>query len=428
MIFFRQHWLLAVVVTVVLASTEILSSCFIAAFAPNVKSNLPIPVQRSSFSNCQFCSSSRSRVSLLATREHSADLAPAVTDDDDSSKQLLAAALDDDISAAQALLAKISSMREQQMSQEDINEFIDNLLAQGPDRSLPFWTRSKRLAKFSRRARLASLRRTLDLTTPPSSENSNEKEDNKESQQQRRRRAFASLLRSIGNGDVETDARPIIVEIEKKSKMDQVGGASDLRKRIPEGLETPEYEIIAQKGSVEIRRYKPYTVCTVSMNKPRPKDASKTDANIQQPEMSGASSFGALAGYLFGKNDQSTAMKMTTPVFQAPTGDDTEEMQMQFVLPSQHWNDESTAPKPLDGSGVNLRRQEEEIRAVAMFGGYASKKEVDRRRNELLTGIAQNPEWKAVTGKTTLAQYNDPFTVPWKRLNEISVVVEKRNK
>ena len=50
------------------------------------------------------------------------------------------------------------------------------------------------------------------------------------------------------------------------------------------------------------------------MSKPR-EDPSKTDAEIANPQLKGASGFGALAGYLFGKNEHATAMKMTTPVF-----------------------------------------------------------------------------------------------------------------
>lgn len=429
----RQNLCLAVMVVASVVLSP--SSCFtVDAFTSRITTpRLPIAVLADKgFSyRTPYTSSVGYGLFLSATEDASSAEAagPVVIDEDsDDPRGQLAASLEDEPAAAQALLAKISSMREQQASQQEINNFLDNLLETGPDSSLPFWTRSKRLAKYSRRARLASLRRTLDMTTPPPSENSsNDKEESQESQQQRRRRALTSLLRSIASGDVAPETRPIILAVEKNARMAMIGDASDLRKRIPEGLETPQYETLAQKGSVEIRRYKPYSVCAVSMNKPRPQDASKTDAKVQMPEMGGASSFGALAGYLFGKNKQSTAMKMTTPVFTAPTAD-TGETQMQFVLPSQYWDDESVAPQPLDGSGVNLIRQKEEIRAVAMFGGYASKKEVDRRKKELLEGLSQNKDWKAVNEQVATAQYNDPFTVPWKRLNEVSVAVEPRTR
>jgi hypothetical protein len=328
--------------------------------------------------------------------------------------------------AAAELVSELNLMKGNGISREAIDEFLDYLLSSGPDAGLPLWTRSKRLARFSRRARMASLRRTLDLTTPPPSESSNEKEDSLKSQQQRRRRALTSLLRTLSNEDTNEPKVPAIVAIEKKARQAMLADAADLRSRLPEGLETPKYDILATRGtsqgSIEIRRYEPYSVCAVSMSKPRPVDTSKTDATLQMPEMGGASSFGALAGYLFGKNSKSSAMKMTTPVFTAP-GSDAEEKQMQFVLPSEYWDDEKTAPQPLSGSGVTLRRTDAEERAVIMFGGYASKKEVDKRKKELTAALGKDREWKATNKDIAIAQYNDPFTVPWRRLNEVSVSV-----
>jgi hypothetical protein len=328
--------------------------------------------------------------------------------------------------AAAELVSELNLMRGNGTPREVIDEFLDYLLSSGPDTGLPLWTRSKRLARFSRRARMASLRRTLDLTTPPPSESSTEKEDSLKSQQQRRRRALTSLVRTLSDEESNEPKVPAIVVIEKKARQAMLADAADLRSRLPEGLETPKYDILASRGtsqgSVEIRRYEPYSVCAVSMSKPRPGDASKTDATLQMPEMGGASSFGALAGYLFGKNDKSTAMKMTTPVFTAP-GSEAEEKQMQFVLPSEYWNDEKAAPQPLSGSGVTLQRTGAEERAVIMFGGYASKNEVNKRKKELTAALAKDREWKASKEDIAVAQYNDPFTVPWRRLNEVSVPV-----
>ena len=155
-------------------------------------------------------------------------------------------------------------------------------------------------------------------------------------------------------------------------------------------------------------------------------ESTKTDAKVQAPELSGASSFGALAGYLFGKNDKSTAMKMTTPVLTSPRAD--AEKQMEFVLPSQYWDSDNltTAPKPLSGSGVTLQQKESEERAVLMFGGYASEKEVARRKYELEKALSKDAEWKALEEEVTVAQYNDPFTVPWRRLNEVSIRVVRK--
>merc|ERR1712071_359213 len=190
--------------------------------------------------------------------------------------------------------------------------------------------------------------------------------------------------------------------------------------------------------------YDPFTLCSVSMAKQQRPPQEKTDQAISNPQLSGASSFGALAGYLFGKNDQTTAMKMTTPVFTTTTTDNVDKQQnqrdMSFVLPSVYWGEDgtNTCPQLLEGSGVTLIRQDKQVKAVLMFGGFATRKEVEKRERELMDGLQQDKDWTtrstnnndaAATEPSslpvlfTLAQYNDPFTPPWKRRNEVSVPV-----
>jgi hypothetical protein len=275
-------------------------------------------------------------------------------------------------SAAADLLSEISVMRSSGVDQVVMDSFLNNLLSKGPDRKLPVWARLRSLARFSKRARLVSLRRALDLSTPPPNESDNESGDDLASQQRRRRRALFSLLQYLSNeAEEESMKGPAIVQLERKAK-----GAKtltgDLRLRLPEGLETPKYDVVVKRSSgYEVRRYDPFSVCSVGMEKTRPADAYKTDATVSDPKMGGARSFGALAGYLFGKNQQETAMKMTTPVLSSGQGS---ERKMSFILPSDYWKDGSLqlAPKPMDGSGVDLEVNMGGERAVVMFGGYAS--------------------------------------------------------
>jgi hypothetical protein len=217
-----------------------------------------------------------------------------------NSLHLLNEAIGFNASAASSLLSEISQMREKnKMPREVENDLLSNLLAGGPDAPLPFWSRSKRLARFSRRARMGSLRRTLDMTTPPPSESA---QDSIEQSAQRRRRTLVTLLRSLSAETSSVDSKvPAIVSLERKAIQASKEDAESLRGRLPEGLETPNYEIIANRDSsrrqVEFRHYEPYFVYAVAMNKPRPAESIKTDAELQMPEMSGASSFGALAGH-----------------------------------------------------------------------------------------------------------------------------------
>ncbi|KAG7359836.1 SOUL heme-binding domain containing protein [Nitzschia inconspicua] len=342
--------------------------------------------------------------------------------------------------ATKASLAILSALQEFRAPAQEQEHVLNRLLEDGPDASLPFWARFRPLAKFSRRARMYSLRRALDIVSPPVSSNSLTNEN----VLARRRRALISLLRSLSTEELEEGGRPAIVVLEKKARQASTDSGTDLISRRPQDLETPDYEVLAtgdellgkKKGlSIEIRRYKPYSVCSVPMNKPRPDDSTKTDAKLRAPELKGASSFGALAGYLFGKNQQSTAMKMTTPVFTTglpeEVGEGTENYgrEMQFVLPSEYWGDENLqkAPAPLDGSGVILRNNESEDRAVLMFSGYASTKSSRERLHQLLSSLsAKDSKWKVIPNTERIAQYNDPFTPPWRRLNEVSVQVEAR--
>ncbi len=61
-----------------------------------------------------------------------------------------------------------------------------------------------------------------------------------------------------------------------------------------------------------------------------------------------------------------------------------------------------------------------------MFGEYASKKEVQKRKKDLKAALAKYPEWKASEEEATVARYDDPFTVPWLLSNEVSVKVVRK--
>jgi SOUL heme-binding protein len=367
-----------------------------------------------------------------------------------------------------------------------VDDVLDQLLARGPDRTRvgsPSSSSSSGLrsiavgmynmavrrpvarllpARFSRRARMASLRRALDYSTPPPNEdaesesNDKQQEDSSGDAQRRRRRALVTLLRTLSrpvdseNDDGHDDSYRggvAIRYVERKAVRESKGRQQadvDLTLRRPKGLETPQYKVVSvltHKGiKVEIRSYEPYSVCTVSMVQPRPINASATDAQVNDPTTSGARAFGALAGYLFGKNRQQRAMSMTTPVISQPprnimqqqaSGKVEDGKVMSFVLPSQYWTREglATAPEPLEGSGVTLEYVEGGCRAVLMYGGYASQVETSKRKSTLRSVLTNSEEWEAVPDEPiALAQYNDPFTPPWKRVNEVSVAARLKSK
>ncbi|CAE7395714.1 unnamed protein product [Symbiodinium pilosum] len=115
-------------------------------------------------------------------------------------------------------------------------------------------------------------------------------------------------------------------------------------------------------------------------------------------------------------------MAMTTPVqMDKSTGT------MSFIMPSKYWGDGlAEAPPPAEDAGVALQARDGEQVAVSTFGGYAVGSVVARKTDELLASVAQSEDWELVENTTRLLQYNDPFTVPWKRRNEVSVPVRRR--
>lgn len=349
-------------------------------------------------------------------------------------------------SKSTSLFDELTEIRESG-SQDDVEAFLNTILAiidnendQQEVQTLPWWTKFRFTARVSKRARIASLCRVLDFSTPTVEETESLGND-EDAKKRRRRRALLVLLRSLAGTQVddedEGDAvskgkkknRPIY-KIEKAAKNDMKNSISfkDIESRLPPGLESPKYEVIVRrpnvKGGYEIREYEPFSVCSVPMKKPRP-DGENTDQKLQNPQLAGASSFGALAGYLFGKNEEQKAMKMTTPVF---TQGNDESKEMSFVLPSDYWSDEgiTKAPTPLQQSLVTVKRNDGGFRAATMFGGFASKKDIEAKKELLLKGLDSDKEWVAIKRDVTIAQYNDPFTPPWKRRNEVSVAVKKR--
>ena len=384
----------------------------------------------------------------------SAETATSYTDNADTTNSNASLLLLEDalrpnnVDASQKILNELAQMR-QNNQQVEAEQYLDDLLKAIDANTQAIWTRLPTMTRFSRRARLASLARALELSTPPSDdeEENDGAANDAESEGRRRRRALAVLIRTLSKENEEQQsaaggtstkgkfARPVIRSIERAARSGAKESATlaDMDKRIPAGLETPKYDVLVRnlKSGYEIRQYQPYSLATVGMSsKIKANDASrtKTDRKVSQPTLSGASSFGALAGYLFGKISEQTSMAMTSPVFTTNAGGDSKEGQreMSFVMPSDYWAEDgvTTAPQPLDGSGVTLQRNEGGTRAVVMFGGFASKADIAKRKEQLLKGVEADKDYGVKEGSTvTLAQYNDPFTPGWKRRNEVSIDV-----
>ena len=345
---------------------------------------------------------------------------------DDSTTQSPVLLLDDVLKGNSTAASDVVDLLMQVRGSPKMEEYLKEMLP--PDSSYPIWTKLPLVSRISRRARQRKLNKLLELSTPESSEGE-DVADTEESKQRRKRSALSVLIRTIANNN-ESSNNDISYMLSMAKKDAKVGYVTEeeLLKRTPDGLETPKYDVLSsKKGGYQIRRYEQFSVCSVTMNEIKQSGSDKESATkLSNPQLSGATSFGALAGYLFGKNEEETAMKMTTPVLSQGEGSD---RTMSFVLPSDYWQEKDKAPTPLSDSSVKVSSVDGCDRAVIAFSGFGRKSDKESRSIKLREMVEADKDWDAVDGAPiVLANYNDPFTPPWKRRNEVSIQVQSSSR
>lgn len=199
----------------------------------------------------------------------------------------------------------------------------------------------------------------------------------------------------------------------------------------PRGLETPPYELVCKipgptlagrTQMIELRRYAPYTVASQQMG-------SGSSADSVFGTSDGGAGFNVLASYLFGGNDSSESMAMTMPVEIALGADGATPAppRMSFVLPERNAD---APPAPVAGSSVEITKRPSRLVAVLPFPGIVTDDEVARQRQAVVSALAEAtaPCYAPVEPlQVSVLQYNSPITIPWRRRNEVAVVVEERS-
>jgi len=183
------------------------------------------------------------------------------------------------------------------------------------------------------------------------------------------------------------------------------------------GYETPKYKVKKQVDNIEIRLYEPKLIAEVEVSGTREKAVEK--------------GFRILASYIFGKNIAEEKMAMTSPVEQkssekismtspvSQTQKSSEIWLVNFTIPSKY--NLENLPKAKD-ERIKFKVENPKKVAAIKFSGSWSDQEFDRQSLELEKFITQN-NLKPKSSKT-IAYYNDPFTFPWNRRNEIIVEIE----
>ena len=130
--------------------------------------------------------------------------------------------------------------------------------------------------------------------------------------------------------------------------------------------------------------------------------------------------FRRIAGYIFGDNQASDGgsrkISMTAPVTVEPRQNG---WRMHFVMPSDESLD--SLPKPVNPE-VNLRRIAEHAVAAVRFSGWTTDSAIQEQTAKLRAWISEQ-RLEAI-GAPQIARYNDPFTLPWRRRNEILIPVK----
>lgn len=168
------------------------------------------------------------------------------------------------------------------------------------------------------------------------------------------------------------------------------------------GYEMPPFDVVSKERGYELRDYAPHLLASVTV-----------DGNARQSASAG---FRKLAGYIFGGNAQGEKISMTVPVGQVPDGDGFE---ITFMMPARF--DLDSLPKP-NARDIRFRWTSPERHAVLEFSGYASGATLNRHAAELRDMLKR--DGIRILEGPKFAYYDDPFTLPWRRRNEVSFVIE----
>jgi hypothetical protein len=185
------------------------------------------------------------------------------------------------------------------------------------------------------------------------------------------------------------------------------------------GTEEPSHTSERLADNVELRRYGPRIAAETTVS--ADEDAARNEG------------FRRLAGYIFGKNHASDTIAMTAPVGQskagksiamtAPVAQSAESADgsgwvIRFFMPSK-WTMQ-TLPAP-DDDRVRLTEVPSESFAVLTFTGDRSPQAVQQRTAELRESLrAYGIE---ATGEASAWFYDPPWTLPFRRRNEIAIPV-----
>lgn len=178
------------------------------------------------------------------------------------------------------------------------------------------------------------------------------------------------------------------------------------------GYEAPPYAVVWQSGPAELRDYAAYLVAEVSVQGER-------DSALGR-------GFSLLAAYIFGGNTASAQVAMTAPVAQTQpesiamtvpvtqTGAEGR-WTVSFMMPRQYTL--ATLPVP-DSKAIRFVAVAADRQIVLTFSGRATDSAL-QMQEAALRAIAAAQGLRLTAGPFYYF-YDDPFTLPWNRRNEVA--------
>ncbi len=177
--------------------------------------------------------------------------------------------------------------------------------------------------------------------------------------------------------------------------------------------ESVPYERLRTLNGVELRKY-PRTVL-VETTAPDQRTAFRRLFNYISGANRGDESISMTAPV---ETQNGESISMTTPVRSSSGETDDDQLRMAFYLPREYGPD--TAPEPTE-SDVELVTEPPKAVAVDRFSWYAPAWRVRRRTRALRSTLER--EGLEPVGEPSLLRYNDPWTPPFMRRNEVAVAV-----
>lgn len=162
--------------------------------------------------------------------------------------------------------------------------------------------------------------------------------------------------------------------------------------------EKVKYTVLKKYNEFEIRSYPDLIIAS-------------TVCGTGKYESNSGKGFRKIAGYIFGGNEESQQIAMTSPV-KMTLGDT---MKMSFYMPLEYTKSE--LPEPKDKS-VQIGVDKKQIIAAIQFGGWANQEKIDAHKKKLIKLL----NWQGIKHNNDFAflGYNAPFEMINRR-NEVIV-------